>query len=106
MKVNIQPIAPPMTFDEFAAHHGLTMKCVERATRRSHGMDLPRWYAAFDHADVSDQHALVGVTGNGDTPAAAIADYVKRITGQLLVIGAWGACPTRREIQCPNEWLP
>lgn len=45
---------------------------------------------------------LRGVGGNGNTPEAAIADYASELRGKRIAIDAYK--PTRREIQCPNEW--
>jgi hypothetical protein len=100
--------APPVKFSEFTAKHGLDVEVTERFLGQFPGyqskFDVPRYYAQYKNSDTKEPHVLVGTYGDGDTPEAAIEDYKRALTGKLLVIGAFTS--ERREIQCPNEWLP
>lgn len=104
MNITITRVGEQLTFAEFADKHGLEMQVAERTIDdyiKRH--KIARWCAHFKHAEVKGPGILSSVSGNGDTPEQAIADYARQLPGQLLVIDAFR--PTRREIQCPNEWI-
>ena len=92
---------PRSTLGEFAVRHGLQMVVRERSARpgfpEGHGA---RWYANFERAEIRTGNVgLLGAHGNGSTPEAAIADYGRQISEQLLIVGAY--TPERREIEVP-----
>jgi len=87
-----------MTISEFADMHDLNMVVRERHT--GHGDNsLPRFYASFEHSEVSDRCMLIGKYGDGDTPEEAIKDYAKEISEKKLVLNAYRK--NRVEIQVP-----
>ena len=91
----------PTSFEAFADTHGLILELRERPCPLTSW--LPRYYASFKDVEVSELGTLVSVHGDGETPEAAIREYARRLLGQRIVLSAY--TPTRREIQCPNEWL-
>lgn len=103
MKIQIKRVGgAPISLDEFAAQHNLTMDVIERNLADWQFVGA-RYYAEFHGAEIKDGSCLVGATGNANTPEEAIADYVNQIRGCLLVFNP-GDPNRRREIQCPNEW--
>ena len=86
---------PRMTLEKFADKHCLTMQVMERSPKlaKAHG----RYFASFKNADVHRDHMLHGVFGNGETPEQAIAEYAKKISGQLLTIDGG-----KTDILCPT----
>lgn len=84
-----------MSIVEFADIYGLVMEIRERNNK-----SLPKYFAAFQRCEVQEGCALCGIYGNGNTEAAAIRDYAKGISGQLLVRDAYS--PKRTEIEVPN----
>lgn len=61
-----------------------------------------RWTARLERTDTKESATDVCVTaayGNGSTPEEAIADYVQRLRGRLLVVDAMRE--TRREMGVP-----
>lgn len=100
----IKEFIPTCTFDEFADQHGLVMLIKERAVDgKLIGPDA-RYFAHFKDSDVSEPGVLIGRYGNGASPEKAIEQYARELIGARLVIDAY--TPERREIQCPNEWVP
>ena len=93
---------PATTFGDFADRHSLTLVVKERPIDREwvHG----RYYAYVEGAEVKEGRLLRSTYGNGVTPDKAISEYAGRLRGLILVINADG--DDRRELQCPNEWLP
>ena len=85
-----------MKIEEFASLMGLEIKVRERS-RESR---LPPYYASFERAEVMSNGCLVSMTGDGESPEAAIADYAAKISGERLAIDA--CTPRRREIVCPQ----
>jgi hypothetical protein len=61
------------------------------------GSDLERFYAELEHVEVKGNGVLIGMYGNGATPDEAMENYLKKITGQTLVIHASDA-ERRREL--------
>lgn len=86
---------PEMSLAEFADQHDLTLEISER---RHPG--LPRYYAAFQRCEVMEDHCLVGVHGNGQTPEDATADYALRISLTRIAVNAYRE--DRREIEVPR----
>ena len=56
--------------------------------QRANNEDLEKYYCSFEGAEVKEAIGLIGAFGDGDTPNEAIADYVARIQGKVLVLGA------------------
>lgn len=81
------------TIEEFADEHGLEMEVHER----EHFNDF---YAHFKNCEIKEGSMLCGTAGYGPTPESAIEDYAKKISGKLLVIGAYTG--ERREYYVPN----
>ena len=91
---------PRSTLDAFAVEHGLTMVVCERSGEWGFPEGHPRrWFAHFERAEQKGDGVLIGVSGDGPTPEAAIADYGRRISERRLVIDAMR--DTRREIEVP-----
>ena len=61
-----------------------------------------RWTAHFEHAEVKEGAILSSEYGNADSPAAALADYARKIEGKLLVFNAFNKDDCR-EISVPAE---
>ena len=87
----------PMTLEEFADNHGLTLEIHERPRELG-----ARYYAYFTDVEVMERGCLVGVYGNGDTKEQAISDYADELLGKRIAIRA--GRDDRRNVQCPNEW--
>lgn len=61
-----------------------------------------RWSAQINHAETKEfkgSAILCGEYGDGNSPETAIADYVQRIRGKVLVIDSMGK--DRREFVVP-----
>ena len=72
------------------------MEVYERANDHLYG----RYYAYFKSAKIGQDGMLISDSGRGDTPAAAIASYGKRISGKTLVFNATET--NRKEIKAPK----
>lgn len=59
-----------------------------------------RYTVQFEGSEIKEGEFLSGIYGNADTIAGAIEDYVDKIKGKLLVIGAY--TESRREYGVPN----
>lgn len=77
--------AQKMCLTDFAGKHDLTMVVRERDD-----LKLPRFFASFKHVDVKDGSVLVGVHGNGETEAEAIADYAAQISRKIITVFGFG----------------
>lgn len=86
-----------MTIREFAQLHGLEMVVTER---RGELKSPSRFYAQFKNAEVKGNGTLSSEYGNGNTPEAAILDYIPHIELKTLAIGAY--TDSRRDIQVPR----
>lgn len=78
------------TIEKFAEKHDLTMEVKERRFP-SESSVFPRndqYYAHFKGSETRRGSHLVRESGNGHTPGAAIADYVRKISGATLVFDA------------------
>lgn len=101
MKIKMETIEHT-TLEEFADRNGLTMVIRERTP---HGLG-ERWhagvrfYASFEHAEVSDGHVLISTFGNGATPEEAMENYAREISARRLVLDA--RTPGRRAIDVPH----
>lgn len=83
-----------MTIEEL----GDLMQCDLILTR--YAAQNNRWCCQFEHAEVKEGCGLLGTHGNAKTPYGAIADYVKKIRGRVIVINAMG--DNRREFGVPS----
>jgi len=82
--------------DEFADAHGLKMVVRERGPNHHPNA---RFYASFEGIEVKSGCILSGPFGNGATPEDAIANYLPKISKQVLV---HNACrPDRRVFNAP-----
>lgn len=98
MNIKRFPIPPKkrQSIESFADEHGLTMEVHEREAS-----DLPRYYAKFSHVETKSGNTLTGVTGNGESEDAAIAEYARLISGKRIVVHAMDS-NARREIDAPE----
>ena len=64
--------------------------------------DSGDWYASFKYGEVKDGSILTSYTGRGNTPNAALRDYVKDIAGKLMVFNA-GSLTLRMEFKMPFD---
>lgn len=62
-----------------------------------------RWSASISGAEIKKGSILSGDFGNGTTPEEAIKDYLEKIEGKLLVLGAY--TDNRREYNVPENLL-
>lgn len=85
------------TLEEFAAEYGLIMRVYERPP----SLDLPRYYAMFLNVERKAGEILCSEFGEGNTEQEAIAAYVKKLSGQRLVIDAYR--PTRVDLLTAPE---
>lgn len=88
----------PSTEDvvRFFERHGLDI------TVRDRGPDTKRfrYYATVGKAEVKRDGMLLGVSGNGNTPDEAVADYAILLSNEMIVLCAY--TPERREIRAPE----
>lgn len=94
-------MSKPIRFSDFAARHGLEVDVDVDKPKALKG--LLHYSAELKDVEVKDDGMLASFSGHGATPAKAIADYAKRLRGQLIVFKAYTS--ERREIRCPNAWL-
>lgn len=100
MKIVIKQLAK-CTIEDFADAHDLTMIVGEMMHKDA--QIFSRYIAHFEDAEAKDnEHSTVigSSYGEGRSPDEAIKDYVRNISGRLLVIDALSS-ENRREIQCP-----
>uniref|UniRef100_A0A6M3L9A3 Uncharacterized protein n=1 Tax=viral metagenome TaxID=1070528 RepID=A0A6M3L9A3_9ZZZZ len=86
-----------MNIEEYADILNLTL-----VIRRYHNQSN-RWSAAFEDCETKDDATssiLASESGEGQTPAAAVNDYVVKIQGKLLVQHA-GSSNLRRDVIVP-----
>ena len=92
MKIELHELSG-MSLSDFADKYGLIMVVRER-NPKDHGADgwkpEMRYYACFKNVEVTESGVLRGVFGDGATPELAIANYAKRISGQVIAIDAFG----------------
>lgn len=96
MKIELH-IMGVATIQEFADQHNLVMEVHERP---SSFKNLGRFYATFKDCEVKGGSFLIGKFGDGETPEEAIADYAATISGETLVVDAFGK--DRRIIKAPR----
>ena len=73
---------------------------VNLVVRRYHNQK-ERWSASIENAEVKQNGCLLGAYGNGNTPMGAIADYIKQIRGETIVLNAMSEL--RREFTVPSS---
>jgi hypothetical protein len=104
MQIEIIKYKPeaPITLEDFANSHGLTMVVTER--------DPYFWntsghfYAHFRSAETKKNKTdkfLACSSGNGRNPEEAIENYKREIEGKILILNATSRA--RKEIQVPDE---
>lgn len=104
MRVHVEYLAMPESFEAFCERHNIQMVVKERSIegRRTTGS---RWYATPQRlVEVMADGFLTSVHGNGDTPGEAVLDYARRIRGCKLVRNA--GSDERYEFQAPSDWEP
>jgi hypothetical protein len=103
MKVIIDP-EPAETIEEFAVMHDLTMRIEVDAGVPRDSLNRYRYGAYFQDAEVKDDsmsRVLRSDRGLGSTPEEAVANYVRGISGKVLVYKA-RVDAERRDIQVPQ----
>ena len=60
-----------------------------------------RFSASFERCEISEPNILIGVYGDGKSPAGAIDDYLNKIRGQKIVFNAHGN--NRQEFTVPKK---
>ena len=78
-----------MTIEEFGEKNDLVMEIHERYVGRP-VLKLDRFYARFSHLDLFDGVFIIGTFGNGNTPEEAIKDYARKLSGQRVLMNAFG----------------
>jgi hypothetical protein len=86
-----------VTIQEFAEKHDLTMIVAERKEKTP-----TRFYAGFEDCDIVERNLLISVHGNGDTENEAIRDYVRQISGKIIMYNRWDERANRKEIIVPT----
>ena len=84
-----------MKFGEYLDVLGLELTLTRYASQDG------RWCARIERAEVMERSMLVGARGNAKTPSGAINDYLKKIKGNKICIGAY--TDNRREYLVPNS---
>ena len=84
-----------MTIEEFA-----DVVCRDLIIRRYSNQNN-RYLAEFERAEIKDGILLIGKYGTGNSPSAAIEDYVKSIRGKCIVFDAYNNA--RSEFYVPNN---
>lgn len=85
------------SLESFADTHNLTLSITEREKPDCYRL---RYYVDFKHAEIKRDGCLISLTGNGTTEDEAIEDYMKQISGELLIVHAYDKSK-RKEIQVP-----
>lgn len=65
-----------------------TMLNAQIVIRSRPHMPNRRWYASFERGEKMESGMLVGAIGNGDSPDAALLDYIRQIRGVRLAFDA------------------
>ncbi len=90
----------PSLLEEFAKHHGLTMRVTEHSI---HGPHHGGFTANFEYVEVIDRSCLISEYGRGSSPAEAISAYADKLRGRRIVFDPFGTHGGRREINVPND---
>lgn len=78
MKIKEYLLPKPITIEEFAKKHNLTMEVHQRKDKD--------YYAHFEDASIRhNSYFLLYTYGNGNTPKQAIVDYSRKISNQILI---------------------
>jgi hypothetical protein len=88
---------PEMTMEDFADKHNLHMVVTERKV--PDGVK-DRFYARFEHVEISEGCILRGAYGDGVSPEAAIYAYGEAISLKKIIYDAMGK--NRKEIEVPR----
>ncbi len=88
MKVIINELER-VELEAFANKHSLVMQVSERDVA-AQAIGMSKYTARFKGVEVKKGLALESAYGNGATPENAIKDYCSVISGQWLVINAYG----------------
>jgi hypothetical protein len=94
MKIDMHAVEES-TIENFAEKYSLRMQIYERSNK-----SLPKYFAYFYGAEISDGKFLHGVSGDGNTPQEAIANYASNISEKILTFDAH--TEKRREICVPR----
>jgi hypothetical protein len=78
-----------MDLEDFLEREGLTLTVNERGKPLIEKVSwhLTKFYASIDQSSIVDDIFLKGAAGNGETEDGAIADHIRQISEQLLVVG-------------------
>lgn len=88
MKVIINEL-DRVNLEDFANKHNLVMQVSER-DMAAQAMGMSKYTAKFKGVEVKSGLTLEGAYGNGMTPEDAIKDYCSEISGEWIVINAYG----------------
>jgi hypothetical protein len=107
-----QPVEPTPggspTFAAWMVDNGFTVELNERDTAGMpgpSGRPLARyWVRLRPHAEFMTRGMLGGLSGDGDTPEAAVIDLARHCAGKRIAIGAYTS--ERREIDAPGWFAP
>ena len=85
MKINRHPNPKRVacTLAQFAEQYGLTMDIRERDP----GSPLPRFFCSFSGVGILGNGVISYPHGDGDTEEAAMGDYMRQISGEIIRIG-------------------
>lgn len=75
--------------EEFANKHNLVMQVSER-DMAGQALGMSKYTAKFKGVEVKSGATLEGVYGKGMTPEDAIKDYCSEISGEWIVVNAYG----------------
>lgn len=89
----------PETLTEFAKKNGLTLTVRERGGDRGR---LLQYFAYFSNVEVMRRGMLASLSGDGNTPDEAAADYARQLAGKRIAVDAY--TPKRVEIDVPNDF--
>lgn len=78
-----------INIEDFANEYNLTMLVSER-DMAAQALGMLKYTAKFKGVEVKKGLTLEGAYGNGETPEQAIKNYCKHISGQWLVVNAYG----------------
>jgi hypothetical protein len=99
MKVELQPYSKLIDFEK---ENDLNLVITEREIEYVQKYGLDRFCCDFEHAEVQSVPPgfLIGVAGNGNTIESAMVDYMRKISGKVLVVSAYSG--SRQEIDVPT----
>jgi hypothetical protein len=89
-----------MKISDFEQECGTTLKIVEISKADRQRWGVKRFCASWRNVEIKDGCMLISESGRGDTPQAAVFDYMKKISGRTIVVN--GSANRRRIIKLPE----